>query len=272
MRVLHGRRIAVLTLTVAFFTLAGVAVGSVPGSGGEINGCYATKGGALRVIDAAKESCAKGEVPIAWNQTGPSGPPGPPGTSGALPNLDALEGVPCSGVGGKPAHVHLTYGTGIEATVTIVCLTHLLANPGPFTVTATAGSLKLGVLPTLDLPTGWSLSGMVDTQGRLANVGLDHPVRHPVERERRPDRERHPQPDTRRDRRDDRPRVGRCGGRGHGIWGHHHPRERADPRDLRRDLPGRLCWFADLGAVLDHRPRSGIRPDDRETRPRRPLN
>ena len=171
MRVLHGRRIAVLTLTVAFFTLAGVAVGSVPGSGGEINGCYATKGGALRVIDAAKESCAKGEVPIAWNQTGPSGPPGPPGTSGALPNLDALEGVPCSGVGGKPAHVHLTYGTGIEATVTIVCLTHLLANPGPFTVTATAGSLKLGVLPTLDLPTGWSLSGTVDTQGRLANVG-----------------------------------------------------------------------------------------------------
>ncbi len=35
-----------------FVALGGVAVASIPNAGGTVDGCYATAGGALRVIDA----------------------------------------------------------------------------------------------------------------------------------------------------------------------------------------------------------------------------
>jgi collagen triple helix repeat protein len=71
---------------------AGVAVGAIPDPGtGLIHGCYDARG-TLRVIDPnppASQTCATGETPISWNQTGPigptgnTGPTGPPGATGA---------------------------------------------------------------------------------------------------------------------------------------------------------------------------------------------
>ena len=67
----------------------GVAHAAIPDVGGIIHGCYAKKEGSLRVIDpAAGQSCdAKKEVPLNWNQTGPTGPQGavgPMGPQGAV--------------------------------------------------------------------------------------------------------------------------------------------------------------------------------------------
>ena len=60
----------------------GVAMATIPGSGGVINGCYNKTGGALRVIDTAAASCSNGESALNWNQTGPQGPQGPKGDPG----------------------------------------------------------------------------------------------------------------------------------------------------------------------------------------------
>lgn len=96
------------------------------------------------------------------------------GVAGGSPagptSLDSLEGISCSGVGGKPAHVHLVYGTGIEAPVSIECLTHLVANPGSVRFVARGGSIQLGLLPSVPLPSNWSRSADVDTQGRITGL------------------------------------------------------------------------------------------------------
>jgi hypothetical protein len=62
----------------------------------------------------------------------------------------------------------LVYGTGIEAPVSILCITHRVANPGEFTVDVTEGSLELGVFGALALPTtGWKLAGGIDSGGTI---------------------------------------------------------------------------------------------------------
>jgi hypothetical protein len=64
--------------------LTGVAVASIPSSTGVITGCYATKDGALRLIDAeAGQPCGNKEQLITWNQMGPAGPQGPQGEPSA---------------------------------------------------------------------------------------------------------------------------------------------------------------------------------------------
>jgi hypothetical protein len=62
----------------------GIAHAEIPDTSGIIHGCYVTKGGSLRVIDpAAGESCdVKKEVPLNWNQIGPTGPQGAVGAMG----------------------------------------------------------------------------------------------------------------------------------------------------------------------------------------------
>src|SRR5687767_12892664 len=69
---------AVLAATVA----AGVAFGTIPGSGGVINGCYGSSG-LLRVIDVdAGGKCTASERPISWNEQGPKGDAGLRGEQG----------------------------------------------------------------------------------------------------------------------------------------------------------------------------------------------
>lgn len=60
----------------------GVAVGAgtIPGSDGEIDGCYAASGN-LRVV-ADGEACRATETALTWNQKGRQGDPGPTGPQG----------------------------------------------------------------------------------------------------------------------------------------------------------------------------------------------
>jgi hypothetical protein len=60
----------------------GVALATIPGSGGVISGCYAKKDGTLRVIDASSATCKTGEAALTWNQAGAQGPKGDPGPQG----------------------------------------------------------------------------------------------------------------------------------------------------------------------------------------------
>src|SRR3954471_10195424 len=60
----------------------GVAMATIPGSGGVISACYKTKKGNVRVIDSTSGSCVAGESPLTWNSTGPQGPQGGPGGPG----------------------------------------------------------------------------------------------------------------------------------------------------------------------------------------------
>jgi len=59
-----------------------VALATIPGSGGVINGCYNRTNGALRVIDTSAAGCSNVESPLSWNQTGPQGLQGPQGAKG----------------------------------------------------------------------------------------------------------------------------------------------------------------------------------------------
>jgi hypothetical protein len=128
------------------------------------------------VIDpSAGQTCGPFETPLSWNQQGPQGvpgpqgPAGPPGPAGTLASLDDLNGIPCDGVNSKPATVRVEYGTGIEAPVTLICVTHLVANPGAFTFQVSSGTLVTPFLGGLPLPaSGWSLSGEVDFGGEVS--------------------------------------------------------------------------------------------------------
>src|SRR3954467_12167505 len=77
-------RVAAVTVGTIGLVAGGVAIAqaAIPGSNGVITACY-DKSGALRIIDAAKTSCARGETTVTWNQPGPQGPAGPAGPAGA---------------------------------------------------------------------------------------------------------------------------------------------------------------------------------------------
>lgn len=162
---------SVLVLAIA----GGTAYATIPDAGGVFQGCVGN-GGALKLIDpSAGGKCAKSETAVQWNQQGPqglqgpagtAGPAGPQGPAGTVGKLDDLEGVPCRGVGGKIATVHLEYGTGIEAPLQIVCVTHLVANPGPFALTIDSGEFQAfaGGFP---LPGGSLDGGQIDFGGHI---------------------------------------------------------------------------------------------------------
>src|SRR4051794_6426311 len=84
---LRSRRLWLGLAAVAALTLgAGVALGSIPDSGGVIHACYKGNGD-LRVIDvaAAKQNdreCKHEETALDWNQRGPAGPAGAAGPKG----------------------------------------------------------------------------------------------------------------------------------------------------------------------------------------------
>ena len=94
---------------------AAVAVGSIPGPGGTITGCYANDTssiasepyGTLRVIDPTATNppgvdypingCAVNETTITWNQQGPTGPTGPTGPIGPTGATGPAGGTGASG-------------------------------------------------------------------------------------------------------------------------------------------------------------------------------
>jgi hypothetical protein len=63
--------------------MGGAIYASIPAPDGVITGCYKKSGGALRVIDTARDGCDRNiEQAISWNQVGPQGPQGPVGPQG----------------------------------------------------------------------------------------------------------------------------------------------------------------------------------------------
>ena len=70
--------IIIVSLIAAVALGTGVAVASIPGNGNIFYGCYATNGGALRLIDKALgQHCnTTTEKAVSWSQTGPQGPSG----------------------------------------------------------------------------------------------------------------------------------------------------------------------------------------------------
>lgn len=86
-----SRRVTIIGAVTAAGVLAfgGVALASIPDSGGVIHGCYKPQSDGhnspLGVIDTALSNghCPSGNTEIDWNQTGPQGPQGPAGADGA---------------------------------------------------------------------------------------------------------------------------------------------------------------------------------------------
>lgn len=170
---MRRKRTVILLGLIAAAVAAGATYAAIPDSAGVIHGCYTTKGGILRVIDpSAGAKCTSLETALSWNQQGPkgatgaSGPPGPPGPAGTVGRLDDLEGIPCKGVDSKPATVHLSYGSGIEAPVTLLCITHLVGNPGPFTMHLAGGTFSIP-LRSFSIPSGGQLAGQIDFGGKV---------------------------------------------------------------------------------------------------------
>jgi hypothetical protein len=74
---------AVAGAVAAMAVTGGVALATIPDSGGVIHSCYSKSGGAIRVIDAGVTQCAKSETALDWNLKGQKGDPGTPGAAGA---------------------------------------------------------------------------------------------------------------------------------------------------------------------------------------------
>ena len=103
-------RVVIFGLLVALvFTLAGfgIAAATIPAPGGVVKGCYATKTGALRVIDSAA-ACKSTEAGLSWNQTGPKGATGATGAKGAT----GLTGA--TGATGAPGSTGADGATGVQ--------------------------------------------------------------------------------------------------------------------------------------------------------------
>lgn len=90
----------------------GVAYASIPDGSGVIHGCIKSNS-MLKVIDSASETCASGETPLTWSQTGPVGATGPTGPAGAT---GATGPAGAAGVAGAPG---LGNGAAYDAEVVL---------------------------------------------------------------------------------------------------------------------------------------------------------
>jgi hypothetical protein len=99
---LGGPRARLVLAAIAIAAVAaGIAVAAVPDRQGRITGCYAKKGGKLRLLVRGNQ-CRRGETLIRWNQRGVAGPAGPAGLPGQ-PGPPGLPGAP--GAPGAPSEI-----------------------------------------------------------------------------------------------------------------------------------------------------------------------
>ncbi len=105
------RRLIAAAVAAALVGLAaaGIAYAAIPDGTGVIHGCYANKGGSLRVIDTGLgQSCdSKNETSLTWSQTGPSGARGPTGAKGTTGATGAKGPSGATG----PSDAFTNYGT-----------------------------------------------------------------------------------------------------------------------------------------------------------------
>jgi hypothetical protein len=125
---------------------SGIAGAVIPSAGGVIHGCYTVKKGeesdskkgdegdtgkvgALRVIDTDQgRTCAKHEMALDWNQTGPKGDKGDPGAPGrdGRDGTSATVGPEAPGANCAAGGVKITAANGVA----YVC-NALPPDPGP---------------------------------------------------------------------------------------------------------------------------------------------
>jgi hypothetical protein len=110
-------RLAVLIAFIGGLAIAGIAYASIPDSNGVIHGCYAKRGGGLRVIDTgAGQSCNAKETPLSWNQSGPTGAIGPAGPSDAY-TVEGTRVIPGDGATYTVASMSLPQGSFVVVAV-----------------------------------------------------------------------------------------------------------------------------------------------------------
>jgi hypothetical protein len=78
------KRAAAVAFVVGVAVAGGVAGASMPQLGGTdtIFACYATRTGAVRIVDSTTTACPRGESLVSWNQRGQAGPQGTQGMQG----------------------------------------------------------------------------------------------------------------------------------------------------------------------------------------------
>lgn len=79
---LRQHHLALIALFVALGGTSYAAVSGIPGSDGQLHGCYSKSSGSLRLVKSGKK-CRKGEKAIAWSQRGARGVAGASGATGA---------------------------------------------------------------------------------------------------------------------------------------------------------------------------------------------
>jgi len=120
---------------------AGIAVASIPDSGGVIHGCYSKANGTLKVIDSAKvAACPSGAASLRWNQTGPQGATGARGAQGpAGPQGPAgSQGQPGAQGAAGPTGPQGLAGPGYDFTTSTGTSGPMLAGAGTYFVDVTA--------------------------------------------------------------------------------------------------------------------------------------
>lgn len=207
---MHPLAIGVTTGSIVLVA-GGVAAATIPGADGTITGCYGSRTGVLRVVDASQR-CLTGEQRLQWNRTGPpgpvgergatgpAGPQGPAGEPGATgpageagprgePGPSGSAGVQGergpAGPQGVPGPAGVTR-TQVEIGSAGAILDRQVATatahcPGGMIATGGGYNAQAGVLPALDIlfdgpttqanPTGWTVK--VYNPGPAVASGLD---------------------------------------------------------------------------------------------------
>jgi hypothetical protein len=143
-----------------------VAVAAIPDSMGVIHGCYDTKVGGLRVINAPTASCSAKETAITWNQTGPPGPAGATGPQGPQGPQGPAGPQGSPGPQGMPGISNYNIVTSIDdgssTTWQVNCPAGQLALGGGWdnngNATAMNSSAPLNAVPGANGQQGWIVS------------------------------------------------------------------------------------------------------------------
>jgi len=159
--------------------VSGIVYASIPDGGTVFHGCYATKDGALRVVETSADCDVKKELPIAWNATGPAGPTGPQGLPGipGLPGTNGATGAQgLQGPAGPTGAQGPAGATGLQGTQGTTGATGATGPAGALDTTAIV-TQPLAVPPHVASPavsaTAICPSGMTAVSGGFFIVNLD---------------------------------------------------------------------------------------------------
>ena len=175
-----------IPLVIAIATVllgTGLVSAAIPDPTGPYIGCYAKNGGALRVIDAAREGCKTGETRIAWSATGPAGPIGPQGPQGPMGPAGPTGPTGADGPAGLagpvgPQGPQGPSGTGIESVDELVGLPCRLGEPGEGIVEIAydaAATMTIRCAPSFVFTLSVALTGGGPGRVTSAPVGIDCP-------------------------------------------------------------------------------------------------